>query len=170
METITLDNIYKLMLNFGKLYDIISDEEKKSLITYLIKEIQIYPNGESEQPLKSIEFNFPIYRDGQEVRRLLLEKVIPLNRDIVWTTQFKKDYKLALKRHMDIALLDDIIRILSRGEPLPEKNRDHALTGDWVGHRECHILPDWLLVYRIENDVLVLTLARTGTHSDLFGK
>lgn len=92
-----------------------------------------------------------------------------MNRDIVWTTQFKKDYKLALKRHMDIALLDDIIRILSRGEPLPEKNRDHALTGDWVGHRECHILPDWLLVYRIENDVLVLTLARTGTHSDLFG-
>lgn len=93
-----------------------------------------------------------------------------MNHDIVWTTQFKKDYKLALKRHMDIALLDDIIRILSRGEPLPEKNRDHALTGDWVGHRECHILPDWLLVYRIENDVLVLTLARTGTHSDLFGK
>ena len=67
------------MLNFGKLYDIISDEEKKSLITYLIKEIQIYPNGESEQPLKSIEFNFPIYRDGQEVRRLLGKKVIPLN-------------------------------------------------------------------------------------------
>ena len=74
MEAITPDNIYKLMLNFGKLYDIISDEEKKSLITYLIKEIQIYPNGESEMPLKSIEFNFPIYRDGQEVRRLLWEK------------------------------------------------------------------------------------------------
>ena len=74
MEAITLDNIYKLMLNFGKLYDIISDEEKKNLITYLIKEIQIYPNGESEMPLKSIEFNFPIYRDGQEVRRLLWER------------------------------------------------------------------------------------------------
>ena len=74
MEAITMDNIYKLMLNFGKLYDIISDEEKKSLITYLIKEIQIYPNGESEMPLKSIEFNFPIYRDGQEIRRLLWEK------------------------------------------------------------------------------------------------
>lgn len=74
MEAITLDNIYKLMLNFGKLYDIISDEERRSLITYLIKEIQIYPNRESEQPLKSIEFNFPIYRDGQEVRRLLWEK------------------------------------------------------------------------------------------------
>ncbi|WP_279044421.1 type II toxin-antitoxin system YafQ family toxin, partial [Gemmiger formicilis] len=56
------------------------------------------------------------------------------------------------------------------GEPLPDKNRDHDLSGDWAGHRECHILPDWLLVYRIEDDVLVLTLARTGTHSDLFGK
>ena len=59
---------------------------------------------------------------------------------------------------------------LTAGEPLPEKNRDHALTGDWVGHRECHIQPDWLLVYRVQNDVLVLTLTRTGTHSDLFGK
>ena len=73
MEAITLDNIYKIMLNFGKLYDIISDEEKKSIITYLIKEIQIYPHGESEMPLKSIEFNFPIYRDGKEVRKILWE-------------------------------------------------------------------------------------------------
>lgn len=72
--------------------------------------------------------------------------------DIVWTSQFKKDYKLA------------------GGEQLPEKNKDHALTGNWTGHRECHIQPDWLLVYRIENDLLILTLARTGTHSDLFGK
>ena len=93
-----------------------------------------------------------------------------MSRDIVWTTQFKKDYKLALKRHLDIDLLDDVIRCLARGETLPEKNKDHALTGDWVGHRECHILPDWLLVYRIEDDVLVLTLARTGSHSDLFGR
>ena len=93
-----------------------------------------------------------------------------MNHDIVWTTQFKKDYKLALKRHLDIELLDEIIRSLSRGETLPERNKDHALTGDWVGHRECHIQPDWLLVYRIEDDVLVLTLTRTGTHSDLFGK
>lgn len=56
------------------------------------------------------------------------------------------------------------------GEPPPENNKDHALSGNCAGHRECHILPDWLLVYRIENVVLVLTLARTGTHSDLFGK
>ena len=91
-----------------------------------------------------------------------------MNREIVQTTQFKKDYKLALKRHLNLDALDDIIRALSRGKSLPEKNKDHALSGDWAGHRECHILPDWLLIYRIENDILVLTLARTGTHSDLF--
>lgn len=71
---------------------------------------------------------------------------------------------------MDIDLLDNIIRTLARGEKLPDKNKDHELTGDWVGHRECHILPDWLLIYRIEDDLLVLTLVRTGSHSDLFGK
>lgn len=86
------------------------------------------------------------------------------------TTQFKKDYKLAVKHGLKIELLEDVIAALAMGEPLPEKNKDHALTGNWVGHRECHVLPDWLLVYRIEDDVLVLTLARTGTHSDLFGK
>ena len=94
METITLDNIYKLMLNFGKLYDIISDEEKKSLITYLIKEIQIYPNGESEQPLKSIEFNFPIYRDGQEVRRLLWEKGNTVETCAVWCPLYRRCCRL----------------------------------------------------------------------------
>ena len=93
-----------------------------------------------------------------------------MKREIVWTTKFKKDYKLAMKRHMDIALLDNVIRALSRGEKLPEKYSDHALTGDWAGCRECHIQPDWLLIYRIEDDVLVLTLTRTGTPSDLFGK
>ena len=90
--------------------------------------------------------------------------------DVVITTQFKKDYKLAIKRNLKIGLLEDIIAALAMGEVLPEKNKAHALNGDWIGHRECHILPDWLLVYRVENDVLVLTLARTGTHSDLFGK
>ena len=86
------------------------------------------------------------------------------------TTQFKKDYKLAMKRGLDIKLLDKVITTLAMGLSLPEKNRDHALTGNWIGHRECHIMPDWLLVYRIEDDVLVLTLSRTGTHSDLFSK
>lgn len=86
------------------------------------------------------------------------------------TTQFKKDYKLAMKRGLNIKLLEDVITALAMGFPLPEKYRDHALTGNWIKHRECHILPDWLLVYRIEDDVLILTLSRTGTHSDLFGK
>ena len=85
------------------------------------------------------------------------------------TSQFKKDYKLAMKRGMNIALLDKVIDILAMGETLPDKYRDHALTGNWVGHRECHIQPDWLLIYRIEKSVLVLELSATGTHSDLFG-
>ena len=86
------------------------------------------------------------------------------------TSQFKKDYKLAMKRGLKISLLDEVIALLSEGEELPEKYRDHALIGNWLGHRECHILPDWLLIYRIENDVLVLTLSRTGSHSDLLDK
>ena len=84
------------------------------------------------------------------------------------TNKFKKDYKLAMKRGRPMKLLDDVVAILANGGVLPDKNKDPALTGNWVGHRECHILPDWLLVYRVEADVLVLTLARTGTHSDLF--
>lgn len=85
-------------------------------------------------------------------------------------TQFKKDYKLAVKRGLNIKILDEAIAALAMGEQLPEKSRDHALTGNWSGHRECHIFPDRLLVYRIEDDVLVLTLVRTGTHSDIFEK
>ena len=88
------------MLNFGKLYDIISDEEKKSLITYLIKEIQIYPNGESEQPLKSIEFNFPIYRNGQEVRRLLWEKGNTVE-TVVLLSQQKPDDTIEIDLDLD---------------------------------------------------------------------
>ncbi len=85
------------------------------------------------------------------------------------TNQFKKDFKLAMKRGLKIELLEEVITLLSVGAKLPDKNKDHALTGNWAGHRECHILPDWLLIYRIEDEVLVLTLTRTGTHSDLFG-
>ncbi len=75
---------------------------------------------------------------------------------------------MAIKRGLKISLLDEVIALLAMGEALPQKYKDHALTGNWAGHRECHILPDWLLIYRIEDDVLVLTLSRTGTHSDLF--
>ncbi len=92
-----------------------------------------------------------------------------MSRAIVWTAQFKRDYKLAAKRHRDIGLLDQIVRALAQGETLAERHRDHPLTGPWLGFRECHIQPDWLLVYRLEDDILVLTLIRTGSHSDLFG-
>lgn len=86
------------------------------------------------------------------------------------TTQFKKDYKRIIKRGLNIKLLEQIVELLAMGKPLPEKNRDHELSGNWIGHRECHIQSDWLLVYRKEEDIVVLTLTRTGTHSDLFQK
>lgn len=89
---------------------------------------------------------------------------------IKFTSQFKKDFKLAMRRGLKIELLEEVIASLAMGETLPVKNGDHALTGNWIGYRECHILPDWLLIYRIEDEVLVLTLSRTGTHSNLFGK
>ena len=86
------------------------------------------------------------------------------------TAQFKKDYKLALKRGLNISQLENVVAMLADGQDLPEKYRDHALIGNWLGHRECHILSDWLLIYRREDNVLVLTLARTGSHSDLLEK
>ena len=93
-----------------------------------------------------------------------------MNREIIWTTQFKKDYKLAIKRHLNIHLLDDVIRILARGDTLPDKYKDHPLSGNWIGFRECHLQPDWILIYHIDNNLLILTLSRTGSHHDLFGK
>lgn len=80
--------------------------------------------------------------------------------------RFKRDFKLAGKRRLDLSLLQQVISLLMQETALPDKYRDHALTGDWRGFRECHIQPDWLLIYRIEDGKL--WLARTGTHSDLF--
>ena len=90
--------------------------------------------------------------------------------DIVWTTQFKKDHKLAMKRHLDIAQLDELIKMIASGDSLDAKYSDHPLSGNWKGYRECHIQPDWLLVYKLHNNTLILTLTRTGTHSDIFGE
>ena len=81
-----------------------------------------------------------------------------MNLKVIWTSRFKKDYKLAIKRNLNIELLDDVIRMLAAGQTLPEE------------YRKCHIQPDWLLMYRIEKNILVLTLQRTGTHSYLFDK
>lgn len=84
------------------------------------------------------------------------------------TSAFKRDYKKAVKRHLPIEKLQAVVAKLANGEPLPPANRDHALTGNWANHRECHIAPDWLLIYQIKESVLVLELTRTGTHADLF--
>lgn len=81
--------------------------------------------------------------------------------------KFKKDLKLMKKRGYDENKLWDIVENVANGISLPAKNRDHALTGNYIGCRECHIEPDWLLVYEIQNDELLLILMRTGTHSDL---
>lgn len=88
--------------------------------------------------------------------------------DIKATARFKKDIKLLQKRGYNIALLQQVIEILARGESLPKNYADHRLNGEWSEFRECHIQTDWLLIYRIDEDILILTLTRIGTHSDLF--
>ena len=88
--------------------------------------------------------------------------------DLSITTQYKRDLKLARKRGLDENLLDDIIKLLKNEKPLPAKNKDHMLVGNYRGCRECHITPDWLLIYSVDNGINLLTLVRTGSHSDLF--
>lgn len=87
---------------------------------------------------------------------------------IKFHSSFKKDYKRVVKRGYNVKLMEDVINKLAKQEQLSEKNRDHALSGDYMGLRECRITPDWLLIYEINNNDLILYLTRTGTHSDLF--
>lgn len=84
------------------------------------------------------------------------------------TKQYLRDLKLARKRGLNERKLNDVIRILSEGGTLPAKNKDHALVGNFAGIRECHITPDWLLLYSKNTEFCVLSLVRNGTHSDLF--
>lgn len=88
--------------------------------------------------------------------------------DIQYEKSFKKDYKRMLKRGCNPQNLQDVLTLLVNQQPLPEKYRDHNLSGNYAGYRECHIEPDWFLIYKIFNDKLVLVLTRTGSHSDLF--
>ncbi|MGP1474240.1 MAG: type II toxin-antitoxin system YafQ family toxin [Treponema sp.] len=88
--------------------------------------------------------------------------------NLVYTTQFKKDYKLAQKRHVDIDELFKVISMLQKQELLPEEKRDHLLAGNYKGYRECHVRPDLLLIYKTKEKDLELLLFRTGTHSDLY--
>ena len=87
---------------------------------------------------------------------------------LVLTSKFKKGLKLAKRRGLDIALLDDVVEKLLHGIALEEKNVDHELKGKFKGFRECHIQPNWLLIYLLEDEILTLTLVDTGTQSDLF--
>ena len=88
--------------------------------------------------------------------------------ELILTGKFKKSLKLARKRGLDLKLLDKVVTMLQNDIPLEEKYRDHELKEKYQGFRECHIQPDWLLIYLKENDVLTLTLVDTGTHADLF--
>lgn len=90
-----------------------------------------------------------------------------LKYNLVTTSQYRRDCKAAKKSGLDLEKLELVVRLLAAGVALPPKNRDHALTGNWHGTRECHIGPDWLLVYRKNEDALTLLLMRTGTHSKL---
>lgn len=85
-----------------------------------------------------------------------------------YSAKFKKDFKNIIRRGYDITLFEDVVGLLREEKPLPEKCCDHQLKGEYMGHRECHISPDWLLIYKVENDMITLSLTRTGTHSDLF--
>jgi len=87
---------------------------------------------------------------------------------IRYSGRFRKDYKTVKKCGYDTRLLEYVLDILSVEQPLPPKYRNHALQGDYIGHRECHITPDWLLIYKVKDKELILELTRTGTHSDLF--
>ena len=90
--------------------------------------------------------------------------------EVLLEKRFKKDYKLAIRRGCDKAKLKKVVDLLREEEVLPEKYKDHALTDsrNYKGVRECHIEPDWLLIYRVEKELEILRLVRTGTHSDLF--
>lgn len=88
--------------------------------------------------------------------------------NIVLTSLFKKDLKTVKKRGYNLSLLNDVVDALALGLPLAEKYKDHNLVGNYKGCRECHITPDWLLIYEISGGELILYLTRTGTHSDLF--
>lgn len=89
---------------------------------------------------------------------------------VVYTPRFKKEFKKAIKRGLDVHLLEQVVSLLAEGKPLPAQHKDHPLKGNFTGFRECHIQSDWLLIYKIHQQEVVLSLERTGTHSDLFNE
>ena len=88
--------------------------------------------------------------------------------NVRYSARFKKDLYIIQKRGYDVRIFENVVGILREEKRLPKKFRDHALIGNYTGHRSCHLTPDWLLIYKAEKDILMLTLTRMGTHSDLF--
>lgn len=86
---------------------------------------------------------------------------------VSFTNKFKRQRKKLAARGYDLSLLDEVVGILASGKELEARYRDHGMVGNWKGHRDCHILPDWVLIYRIDKDILTLELTETGSHSDL---
>jgi len=87
-----------------------------------------------------------------------------------YSARFKKDFKVIQKRGYDVSIFEAVVGLLREEKPLPEKYKDHTLIGNYKGHRSCHLAPDWLLIYKVENEILTLSLTRIGTHSDLYKK
>ena len=88
--------------------------------------------------------------------------------EVVLSNRFKRDLKRISRRGYDVGLLEKTVQTLAEGKTLAASSHDHPLSGNWSGYRECHIQPDWILIYRTVNSELILLLMRTGTHSDLF--
>lgn len=132
--------------------------------------VAYHPNNATRRAMRQSE------RMVKKASKLYHHKIRSENRsstdgriyEVMETTRFRKDVKMMRKRGADIALLDGVIDMLSRGVKLPPSFKDHPLNGEMSVNRECHIRPDWLFVYRIEDERLVLLAVRTGTHSDIF--
>ena len=106
--------------------------------------------------------------DMSGAMNIFLRQCVLMQYELILTGKFKKSLKLAKRRGLNLELLDEVVTMLQKNIPLEEKYRDHELKGKYQGFRECHIQPDWLLIYLKENDVLTLTLVDTGSHADLF--
>ena len=129
----------------------------------------VYPNRKTRKALKEVE---EYERGERELETIDLEKVhsrdVKPTYNIVITTGFRKDLKKAEKGGLDLAEVWNVVDVLADGKPLPDRYHDHKLTGVYEGYRECHIRPNWLLIYELLDREMILHLIRTGTHSDLF--
>ena len=138
---------------------LIGKEEKLSVVTTVEGKEQDFFNERDRLHMRDVR---NLFLGGIKVGGVCLIVAVAI------LTMFKRDLKLAKKRGYDLSLLNSVVDTLAMGQPLAEKYKDHSLVGNYKGCRECHITPDWLLIYEISENELILYLTRTGTHSDLF--